>query len=339
VSAAAETAALPAEVAAFLARAGRLDPARSYEAEALTGGVSSDIWRVAQDGRALCVKRARPKLRTAEDWRAPVERNRYERLWCEVAGARVPGFAPLVLAHDDAAGLFAMEWLAPDSCRLWKAELAAGRVDPEAAGAVGARLGRLHAATAAEPALAEAFPTLELFRALRLDPYLGHLASRRPDLAPRLRALIRETEAARIALVHGDVSPKNVLLCPEGPVLLDAECAWWGDPAFDLAFCLNHLLLKAFLAPPAALAAAFVAFLDAWVEAAPALGAAPVRRAAALLPALMLARVDGKSPVEYLDTEVKRDRVRRFAAPRILAPPPDPQDVADAWLEEWVDAD
>ncbi len=52
------------------------------------------------------------------------------------------------------------------------------------------------------------------------------------------------TLAAKIALVHGDVSPKKVPAGPRGPVFLDAECAWYGDPAFDLAFCLNHLLLK-----------------------------------------------------------------------------------------------
>src|SRR5204863_4441552 len=99
----------------------------------------------------------------------------------------------------------------------------------------------------------------------RLEPYLLATASRHADLAPALQALVARTQANRITLVHGDVSPKNILVGPDGPVLLDAECAWWGDPAFDLAFCLNHLLLKCLWTPTAA--AGFLACFDALAEA------------------------------------------------------------------------
>jgi aminoglycoside phosphotransferase (APT) family kinase protein len=135
-------------------------------------------------------------------------------------------------------------------------------------------------------------------------------------------------------LVHGDISPKNILDGPNGPVFLDAECAWFGDPAFDLAFCLNHLLLKGaregadrtrYNAAFAALAAAYLDGVD-W-ESTTEIEA----RAAALLPALFLARVDGKSPVEYLTHESERAAVRRCATPLILAPPRRLVDVADAW--------
>jgi hypothetical protein len=120
-------------------------------------------------------------------------------------------------------------------------------------------------------------------------------------------------------------------------VFLDAECAWWGDPAFDLAFCLNHLLLKClwnpaardgFLACYAALAAAYLARVD-W-EPAAALEA----RAARLLPGLLLARVDGKSPVEYITTAAGRDRVRRVGRALLAAPPTRLAAVAAAWQEE-----
>jgi thiamine kinase-like enzyme len=126
-------------------------------------------------------------------------------------------------------------------------------------------------------------------------------------------------------LVHGDFSPKNILLGPDGPVILDAECAWYGDPAFDLAFVLNHLLLKQVWRPAlaaalgdmyAALVAAYRAHV-AW-EPAEALDA----RTAALLPGLLLARVDGKSPVEYLTADADRERVRAFARANLATPPP-----------------
>src|SRR5690606_28013271 len=117
-----------------------------------------------------------------------------------------------------------------------------------------------------DAALAAEFPTLENFHALRLEPYLLATVARHPDLAGRLRGLAERTGAAQIALVHGDVSPKNILVGPRGPILLDAECAWYGDPAFDIAFCLNHLLLKALVRPErrAELAASFAAFVDAY---------------------------------------------------------------------------
>ena len=142
------------------------------------------------------------------------------------------------------------------------------------------------------------------------------------------------TLATKRALVHGDVSPKNILQGPAGPVFLDAECAWFGDPAFDLAFCLNHLLLKGaregadrmhYNSAFSALASAYLAAVD-W-ENADGLEA----RAAALLPALFLARIDGKSPVEYLARESERAAVRRCAMPLIADPPPRLKDVAGAW--------
>jgi Ser/Thr protein kinase RdoA (MazF antagonist) len=137
-----------------------------------------------------------------------------------------------------------------------------------------------------------------------------------------LRQLAEVTASTRIVLVHGDVSPKNVLVGPRGPILLDAECAVFGDPAFDVAFCLNHFLLKAVWQPQYAPAylACFDAFVAAYLrrvdwEDAPAMEA----RTARLLPGLFLARVDGKSPVEYL-TGTQRDRVRRLAVPLLQCP-------------------
>ena len=146
-----------------------------------------------------------------------------------------------------------------------------------------------------------------------------------PDLAARLLALVETTRTTKRVLVHGDFSPKNLLVGPAGPVILDAECAWYGDPAFDLAFVLNHLLLKGAWRPQwrARYAAAFDALVDAYFahvrwEPQAALDA----RTAALLPALMLARIDGKSPVEYLTDEAVRDdvRSRRFVAAPLADP-------------------
>jgi aminoglycoside phosphotransferase (APT) family kinase protein len=168
---------------------------------------------------------------------------------------------PRILAHDPAVGAFAMEYLEPADHPVWKAELRAGRADPAFAASVGRAIATIHARTAREPALAGRFGSDETFASLRLDPYLVAAGEAHPDLAGALAAVIGDTLANKRALVHGDVSPKNILVGPDGPVFLDAECAWYGDPAFDLAFCLNHLLLKCLWVPAAA--PAFLAAFDA----------------------------------------------------------------------------
>jgi aminoglycoside phosphotransferase (APT) family kinase protein len=182
---------------------------------------------------------------------------------------------------------------------------------------VGHALARIHSATTDTAAL---FPTDSIFHAIRLEPYLLATAGRHPALAARLEALAQRTAQTKVCLVHGDVSPKNILAGPQGPVFLDAECAWYGDPAFDLAFCLNHLLLKCLWVPQArdAFLRCFAALSDAYLKGVPFEGVEA--RAATLLPALLLARVDGKSPVEYLTDEEHKNLVRRTACALLHAP-------------------
>ena len=239
------------------------------------------------------------------------------------AARAVPGSTPEILGVDEPTRSFAMAYLDPASHPIWKRELAAGRVDVGAAAALGERLGTIHAASADDPAVARAFAVDAKFHAIRIEPYLLATAERHRDLAPALEALATRTAATRRVLVHGDVSPKNVLLGPAGPVLIDAECAWFGDPAFDLAFCLNHLLLKCRWVPGSrdALLESFDALAGAYLtrvtwESVEALEA----RVATLLPGLLLARVDGKSPVEYLDSEAARTPVRGAARAMLGAP-------------------
>jgi aminoglycoside phosphotransferase (APT) family kinase protein len=305
--------------------------------ERLIGGVSSDIWRIDLACSSICVKRALPRLLVAADWQAPVERNLYEARWMGVAGRAVPLATPALLGQDEVTGTLAMEYLPAERYPLWKTLLRDGAVDVGFATQVAATLGKIHAVTAINPALADEFRTDGIFFDIRLDPYLGQVGRVHADLAGRMRFLIGATQSNKHALVHGDVSPKNILCGPGGPVFLDAECAWWGDPAFDLAFCLNHLMLKCLWVPAAqdALLDSFEAMAATYLptvtwEPATALET----RAAHLLPALFLARVDGKSPVEYISQDEQRDKVRRVARRLLLDPAGRLSDVAQAWKEE-----
>ena len=237
---------------AALARMGLTAPGETARYTALTGGVASDIWKVETPARTFAIKRALPKLKVADDWFVSVARNAYEVKWMEVVRGILPDAVPRCSATTRRPACSPWPISIPPSYRNWKSELHAGHADDAFAAAVGRLLARIHAATARSEAMAAAFATDEIFHAIRLEPYLEATAPKHPQAAEALMALSRTTLATKLALVHGDVSPKNILVGPRGPVFLDAECAWYGDPAFDLAFCLNHLLLKCLWTPQAA---------------------------------------------------------------------------------------
>lgn len=324
-------------LAPALRRMGLAGAGEHVPAVPLAGGVSSDIYRVDLASGPVCVKRALAQLKVSAVWEAPVERNRWEVAWLRRAAEISPGFVPRVLGDDAQSGSFAMEYLAPEQHPAWKVELRDGVIDPAVAAEVGRRIARIHAATAGDRAVARDFATDHIFHPIRLEPYLLAPAARHADCASALEGLAATTAARKLALVHGDVSPKNILVSGAGPVILDAECAWYGDPAFDIAFCLNHMLLKCLWRPQwrdrylACFDAAGAAYL-AGVTWEPATQVEA--RVAHLLPGLFLGRVDGKSPAEYVTAEADRDRVRRVARAHLLAPVESLGALRDAWRRE-----
>ena len=251
-------------------------------------------------------------------------RNAAEAAYMRAVADWLPHAVPRILAEDPDAGLFAMEYLPPEDFPLWKAQLLDDRVDVAFAAAVGRDLARIHALSAVAPDLQIAFRAR---RDIRSDPDRALPACDGPRASSARRASrgarrANACDAARAGSRRRE--PEEHPLGASGPVFLDAECAWFGDPAFDLAFCPNHLLLKGaregadralFLAASKRSPAAYLAGVD-WEDA---IGLEA--RAASLLPALFLARVDGKSPVEYLTEERERDAVRRCAVPLIAEPP------------------
>lgn len=298
------------------------------EFESLAGGVSCDVWRVEGLDGPLVVKRPLEKLRVAVDWRAPLERRSSEVNWLHLAHAVNPAMAPEVLADFPTLDAFVLRYI--PGCEVWKDALTDGRVDSEFAAAVGRGIALIHAATAGKAEVQSRFPDPGLFRALRIDPFLRHVAAKHEALAEPLTAIADRLDTARIALVHGDVSPKNILVSEQGPVFLDAECAVFGDPAFDLAFCTTHLLLKAVWLDLPAMQTAASAMIAAYVEGidweAPA---DLLARAGKLTAALLLARIEGKSPAPYLIDPRHQQIVRSQAEALLFAPRPIDRLVAD----------
>jgi len=306
--------------ARLLVNLGLIVPGASVRLTALTGGVSSEIARADFAGRSACVKFALAQLKVDAVWRAPVRRNVAEYRWLDFVSRIAPRNVPELFGYDVGLGGFAMELVSGDDVANWKEVLFRSAPKADHIAAIARLIGKVHALSSG--AELTGFDNAEDFFALRLEPYLLETARCHPDVAGAIHAMADRLAGTRIALIHGDVSPKNILLRGDDPVILDAECATLGDPAFDVAFFLNHLILKGVHSPARA-----VDFADAarlflaeyrksvdWEDAD-----ALERRVAHLLPMLMLGRVDGKSPVEYLDLPAQ-DRVRQMALSQIRKP-------------------
>jgi aminoglycoside phosphotransferase (APT) family kinase protein len=298
----------------------------------IVAGVSSELWRIDAGDKTYCVKRALPRLNVAADWQAPVRRNVEEVKWLRFAATVAPRQVPAVIADDPDAHVAVLGWFEPKRWTNWKTQLLQGLVRPAVGTELGELLASLHRASAQRPELAREFDNMDLLTALRLEPFF--LAAMRGNdmVEDRLQLAVEYTKNHRTALIHGDVSPKNVLIhISRPPVLLDAECACWADPAFDVAFLCAHLLLKA---------SHMSQFRDWFYETVNRVVAAyepaapePVSdRLILLVPALALARVDGKSPVEYL-TEKVRMKVRNTALHLLMTPPATFRELVVAWRQ------
>ena len=324
---------LPADIAECLRQAGWLN-GEAPKVEALSGGVSCDLWRVHARGKSFVVKRALEKLRTQADWHADPSRNRYEQAYLRFVAGFLPGAVPQVF--HGTPGFFVMEDLA-EGWLDWKKHLLAGRIEPSLARQAGEILGEIHRRSWGSRELAQQFATDENFHELRVSPYLLTAASRHPDLSALIREEATRLAATHRALVHGDFSPKNLMVRDQRMVVLDCEVAWYGDPAFDVSFLLNHFLLKALHLSDRAgdflhlARQAFGGYREKLGEVRAKVVGPDVP---ALLLCLMLARVDGKSPVEYLTREESKEKVRAFVKRWLPTPPETVEGLIGAWGQE-----
>lgn len=302
-------------VAAYLAERGVFGRAEGLEVVELTGGISSTVLAVRGEGKRVVVKHALPQFRVADEWLVPQERILAEAEALELMAQLAPGSVPRVTDLDRDTFTLVVEE-APSGWRPWKTLLLGGTADPHVATRLGQLLSVLHSADAD-------VGSAESFDAQRVDPYLRTIQQRHPALAGTIEMYVERLLGTTECLVHGDYSPKNVLVGEDGLWVIDWEIVHRGDPAFDLAFLLNHLLLKTIHRPQArdayeACGLAFVAAYGRAVDLTYLLG---------LVGCLMLARVDGKSPAEYL-AEPERE-IARATGIALLTDPP--SSLEEAW--------
>ena len=313
----------PVALVAYLRRTRRIGSGEQPRVHNLQGGVSNRTVAVEREsGEAWVLKQALSKLRVPVDWFSSPERIHREALGLEWLSRLVPrGATTPLLFEDHEQHLLAMQAV-PQPHENWKSVLLAGRTEAGHFRQFAALLAAIHREGARRRAeLEKIFADRSFFESLRLEPYYGYSAQQAPDAADFLNSLIRETLARRITLVHGDYSPKNILIYEGRLVLLDHEVIHFGDPAFDLGFSLTHFLSKAHHLP--ARRRDFLALANEyWRVYAAELGAPEWAedlepRAVRHTLGCLLARVAGRSPLEYLDPE---ERARQRDAVLSIAP-------------------
>jgi aminoglycoside phosphotransferase (APT) family kinase protein len=290
----------------YLRQSGRVAASEEPTIRVLAGGVSNKtVWVQRASGEAWVLKQALPKLRVAVDWFSSPARIQRETLglrWLtKLAPAEtIPGF----VFEDPAQYILAMQAV-PEPHANWKQVLLSGDIRVDHVRQFGRLLAEIHSRSYAQRGeLAPLFDDRSFFESLRVEPYYSYSAEQVPAAAPFIAALTEETRATRLTLVHGDYSPKNILVYRERLILLDHEVIHFGDPAFDIGFSMTHLLSKAHHLPNqrAVLAdAAREYWRTYWsgVNTTPWGDDAFEARAVRHTVACLLARVSGRSQLEY----------------------------------------
>ena len=315
----------------YLLQTGRL-PGPPARAELLAWGVSNMVFRIRPAaGADFVVKQSREQLRTQAPWFSRLERIHTEMdLMRHLADLVPAGSIPRVLFEDRPNYLFGMEAVAADH-RVWKADLLAGKTDEIVARKAGALLAAIHRETAGQTELQQRFGDRTVFDELRVDPFYRHVIRKHPQLAPALGRVIEEVLSLEVCVVHADFSPKNLLLSEAGLTLVDFETGHFGDPAFDLGFFLSHLVLKTIR--HANQRAAYLSLLQVfWETYAENLGSLPSQpdspffckdleqRTLGNLAGCLIARIDGKSPIDYFDQPWQSETARSLAFTYLMRP-------------------
>jgi 5-methylthioribose kinase len=314
----------PQNIGSYLRKRGWIPPDKTVQANLLAWGVSNLVMRIvikpddktARNLSEVVIKQSRRKLRTQAEWFS-----RLDRIWREADVITViepllpKGTVPRVLFEDRENYTLAMDAIDANHV-VWKESLLKGEVDPEIGTAAASFLGIIHRETSLLPDLESQFGDQTVFDELRIDPFYRSIALKHPDLKQPVAKLIQEMATEKTCLVLADFSPKNILVTATGVSLVDFETGHFGDPAFDLGFFLSHILLKAILHAPQDKRFTDLAknFLDRYFEELQAVfdEGELARRTVGHLAGCLLARIDGVSPVDYLD-ENQQQIARSFA--------------------------
>ncbi|MGG4032492.1 aminoglycoside phosphotransferase family protein [Paenibacillus cisolokensis] len=295
------------DVRRFLKEHRWVDRAETCEIYELSGGVSGRVWKIVTETGRLVLKQALPKLKVKDAWFSDVKRIEREQLAMSAVGQILESKqVPKIFQRDQENHAYLMT-CAPEGSVPWKAQLLEGKLDRETAAAVGTLLRQMHEKSRTiSTSIVDELKDLTYLNELRIVPFHHSIAAKYPELGDAIERLEHELITEKKCFVHGDFSPKNILVAKDSQlILLDFEAGHWGNPVFDLAFCTGHLLLKAFVSDQKDdMLHLIKAFLDAYGEWPNSF----MRH----LGLMLLARIDGQSRVEYVKEPDLKHQIRRI---------------------------
>ena len=316
----------------YLAQNRVINRSTGAECRILAGGVSNKTVLVSDPaGPDVVVKQALGKLRVAEPWESDPHRLMTEANALTALQELLPEHkVPNLLFRDEEQGVIVMEAFMEPAIN-WKDDLLNGIVNRQIVNEFAGALARIHSRSTGKPIYRDLFANRAHFETLRLDPYYRYTAANLPDIASFMENLIVDTLDQRLCLVHGDYSPKNILVQDGRMVLLDFEVMHYGDSAFDVGFALTHFLSKAnhlsqYRHTFVDTAAVFWETYSKQFTFDRQYEARAVRHTLACL----LARVSGKSPLEYLD-DAERSRQQRICVRILEGVPEKMNDLVNYW--------
>ena len=296
-------------VVPYLVEKGVIAATETVEVEVLTGGVSNVVLAITTQSKKLVLKQALAELKVAEKWEADQRRAIVEANAIALFHKLSPDQVPNLVFLDPQRFVLILDRV-PVGSTVWKSDLLDGVINPDVAGDLGTTLANWHNFGEKDEAARMQFMEDSLFDQLRIDPFYRFVAAKNENLKPIISKLIAELEGDKTTIVHGDFSPKNIMVGMDEKVyILDFEVTHVGNPVFDLAFLLAHLLCKLFRTneplEEKLLIACAERFVGAYKKIRPISESLPLHTAL-----IALARVEGKSPVNYLDESKQAQLVK-----------------------------
>lgn len=280
------------------------------------GGVSCTVAYVCIDEKPIIVKQALSKLKTKDDWQCDPNRMNIEFESNRIYHNLLPSNVPETYFYDSENYIYGREAV-PDGCLMWKDYLMNGILSYPVARETIDTLSTVHNKCANDEKIKQTFKNKDVFYNLRISPYFEFTAEKHPEIKDLSKKISDEMMESEISLIHGDYSPKNIMVIDNGISVLDYEVSCFGHPAFDLAFFANHFILKAVKFKE--FSCGYLCMLDFMIkryfENLKYMDKKEFERTfIETLSLLLLARVDGKSPVEYLvGDDTKQDIVRKIS--------------------------
>ena len=308
------------ELISYLRKINFISTGNPVQISEFGGGVSCKVIQVKTNGNSFVIKQALSKLKVKDSWYSDRSRIINERKCLEVYQEIIPDFVPGILYHDDANYLFIMESISPNAIP-WKNILLKGKIDYDVGRKISFALAKVHEHSSGDSKIKNIFNSDKFFIELRIEPYLETIKQKHPALNNLISQAIYLLLTDKTVLVHGDYSPKNILVLHKNIFILDFEVAHWGNPIFDLAFLTNHLLLKSIKNPRLIdeYLGLMIEMVNVYFENRGSVNRAIVEKDTInLLALLFLARVDGKSPAEYIEAESDKKAVRELSYSMLL---------------------